>query len=258
MSAFRGSWLVWHWKRIWPWCNPLRWYWYGHMHFTEWCKFWRNYDQYIQMCGDNDPLPRLDCMLPCLGDDKGFTPVEPIYFYQNAWAFGHIVQDRPAEHIDVGSHHGFVSLLSRVVPVTMVDIRPLNVTLDSLAFKAGSILSLPFADESIASLSSLCVVEHIGLGRYGDSIDPCGTEKAIAELLRVLAPDGLLYISLPLDNVNRVYFNAHRAFDEKYLLSLFSPLEIMDSKYVFGSRFSSERLEGFGVGCYKLRKSRQF
>jgi len=224
------------------------------MHYNEWCKFWRNYDHYIQMCGDNDPLPRLECMLPCLGDDKGYTPVEPIYFYQNAWAFGHIVQDRPAEHIDVGSHHGFVSLLSRVVPVTMVDIRPLNVTLETLSFQEGSILSLPFADQSVASLSSLCVVEHIGLGRYGDPLDPDGTIKAIHELKRVVKKGGYLYLSLHIDDETRVYFNAHRAYRESEILRAFEPFQLCEKKYIYGSKFTSEPGCGFGTGCYKLMR----
>jgi Caenorhabditis protein of unknown function, DUF268 len=32
------------------------------------------------------------------------------------------------------------------------------------------------------------VIEHIGLGRYGDPLDPDGELRAIGELVRVLAP----------------------------------------------------------------------
>jgi len=67
----------------------------------------------------------------------------------------------------------------------MVDIRPIDVSLDNLFFVKGSILNLPFRNNSIESISSLCVVEHIGLGRYGNVIDPYGSEKAIKELKRV-------------------------------------------------------------------------
>jgi hypothetical protein len=41
---------------------------------------------------------------------------------------------------------------------------------------------LPFKNNSIECISSLCVLEHIGLGRYGDKLDPFGTEKAIEEI----------------------------------------------------------------------------
>ena len=60
-------------------------------------------------------------------------------------------------------------------------------SLPELNFKKGNILNLPFSDYSINSLSSICVIEHIGLGRYGDQLDQFGTEKAVKELVRVLA-----------------------------------------------------------------------
>ena len=136
----------------------------------------------------------------------------------------------------------------------MVDLRPLPVTMDTLNFKAGSILSLPFADASAPSVSSLCVVEHIGLGRYGDPLDPQGTVKAVAELKRIVQPGGDLYISVPVDDVNRIYFNAHRAFCETYLNELFAPFEICDRKYIFGNEFTDKLKAGFGTGCYHLRR----
>ena len=43
----------------------------------------------------------------------------------------------------------------------------------------------PFGDRSVPSLSCLHVVEHVGLGRYGDPLDPQGSIKAMRELQRV-------------------------------------------------------------------------
>src|SRR5207253_10606962 len=60
------------------------------------------------------------------------------------------------------------------------------------------LLSLPFADRSVESLSCLHVAEHVGLGRYGDELDPEGTVKAARELQRVVAPAGRLYFALPV------------------------------------------------------------
>ena len=76
----------------------------------------------------------------------------------------------------------------------MVDIRPLSLPMDTIHFRAGSILEMPFENASVASLSSICVIEHIGLGRYGDPPDPRGTQKALDELKRILAPGGNLYL----------------------------------------------------------------
>ncbi len=228
--------------------------WLKQARIQAWKKFWKDYRDYGAMCQGGEPKPTFRFLYPCIGDDRGTTPIEPQYFYQNAWAFEHLIKENPSFHVDVGSHHGFVSLLSKVVPVTMVDIRPLYLEIKSLKFTRGSILSLPFENESLRSVSSLCVIEHIGLGRYGDGLDPNGTEKAIAEFFRVLSPGGLLYISLPLDDETTVYFNAHRAFAESELISKFTSFEILDKKYIYGKRFGSQKLNGFGVGCYKLRK----
>ncbi|MEI6842846.1 MAG: DUF268 domain-containing protein [Methanomicrobiales archaeon] len=222
----------------------------------DWRRYWKSYHGYKNLA----PLslqPQLEHLYPCLGDDTGETPIEPIYFYQDTWAFEKIVQQHPQSHVDVGSQHKFVALLSKVVPVTMVDIRPLSLPLDSLKFLEGSILDLPFEDGSVSSLSSLCVVEHIGLGRYGDPIDPYGTEKSIEVLKRVIAPGGDLYVSLPINDKNCTYFNAYRAFNEEYIMKLFDPLIVEEKRYIFGKRFTDTREAGFGIGCYHLRQVRR-
>ena len=160
---------------VWPLHLGLR------THLQRWKRrwwFWGEHRKYCQLAaGGEVPEPRF--FYPCLDDATSTTPIDASYYYQDAWAFEKIVQARPAKHVDVGSHHKFVSLLSKVVDTTMVDLRPLPVPLESLKFEEGSILELPFADASQPSVSSLCVVEHIGLGRYGDPLDPEGTVKAV-------------------------------------------------------------------------------
>lgn len=217
-----------------------------------WRRFWTRYRRY-KAAAPPGRRPSTREMIPCLLDDTAETPVDPTYFFQDAWAFEKIVSASPTRHVDVGSHHKFVSLLAQVVPTTMVDIRPLPVDLWNLDFRAGSVLQLPFEDGELKSVSSLCVVEHIGLGRYGDPIDPFGTEKALAELKRVVAPDGDLYVSMPVDDETRVYFDAHRAFKEADLLDMFRPFSVVERRYIYGYRFQENVSSGFGTGCYHLR-----
>jgi SAM-dependent methyltransferase len=218
-----------------------------------WWRFWQDYRTYSRLAFP-EARPVARDLYPCLGEDTAETLIEPTYFYQDSWAFEKIVANHPQQHVDVGSHHKFVALLSKVIPTTMVDIRPLSLPLDSLTFNRGSILELPFSDRSIESLSSMCVIEHIGLGRYGDPLDPKGSEKAIVEVKRVIKPGGNLYLSLPLDDENRVYFNAHRAFTEEYILSLFEDFILEESRYIYGREFVAKRESGFGTGCYHLRR----
>ena len=234
--------------------------WPAHVGIKKWWKdfcgrqwFWSEFAKYTKLCAP-DQVPDRKDFQPWLWDATPSTPVDASYYFQDAWAFEKILTAKPPHHVDIGSHHKFVSLLSKVVNTTMVDIRPLPVKLDSLKFKTGSVTDLPFATRSLVSVSSLCVVEHIGLGRYGDPLDPNGTIKAIDELMRVIQPGGSLYVSVPIDDKNRTYFNAHRAFCEPYLIKLFAPFDIIDKCYIFGNDFTRESRAGFGTGCYHLRR----
>ncbi len=233
-------------RQLSSWCREI----------AAWRRFWDSYQRYKQLAPPAKQ-PLLKHLYPCLGEDTTETPIEPTYFYQDAWAFEKIVKQQPIQHIDVGSHHKFVALLSKVVPVTMVDIRPLSLQLDTLSFKQGSIVNLPFEDGSVESLSSLCVVEHIGLGRYGDPPDPDGTEKAIAELCRVLAPGGHLYLSIPVGDRSVVAFNAGRIFSLDYLFELFKPLIVVNRSFIVGNSFQKDyqHVGGFSTtGLFELVK----
>lgn len=193
---------------------------------------------------------------PCLCDDISYTPLDPTYFYQDTWAAKKIFELRPEKHYDIGSSAKTIGILSQYVPITMVDIRPLELDLENLYFEKGDILNLPFEEESVDSLSSLCVVEHIGLGRYGDQMDAFGSEKAIFELKRVLKKGGILLISIPVDSENNVYFNAHRAFAREYLIKLFMDFEILEEKYIYGKKLydNYDKNRGFGTGLFMLKK----
>lgn len=195
---------------------------------------------------------------PCLFDNISHTPLEPTYFFQDSWAAKHIFELKPIHHYDIGSSAKTIGILSQFTPITMIDIRPIELKLPNLFFKQGSILELPFKDNSIETLSSLCVVEHIGLGRYGDPIDSFGSEKAIKELKRVLKVGGVILFSVPVDSENKIYFNAHRAFTRDYILELFDGFEVLDEKYHYGTKMydTYDETKGFGTGLYKLKKGK--
>ncbi len=220
-------------------------------------RFRREYRLYRRMSGESGrySLP-VGYIQPCLCDRTGITPIDPIYFIQDTWFARCVAQRRPAHHVDVGSSAKTMALVAQFIPVTMIDIRPVPLEVPGFSFKCGSILALPFADGSVPSLSSICVIEHIGLGRYGDDLDPEGSEKAAVELQRVLARGGDLYVSVPVDNECRVYFNAHRAFTRDAVLELFSGLELASEQYLYGFEVlpTYAPLRGFGTGMYHFCK----
>jgi len=124
-----------------------------------------------------------------------------------------IYQARPAHHVDVGSRiDGFVAHLLCFMPVTVVDIRPLPVSIEGLTFIQDDATTLGcFADASVESLSCLHALEHFGLRRYGDPVDPEAPYKALRSFERVLKPGGRLYLGVPIGE-ERLEFNGHRIF----------------------------------------------
>ena len=205
---------------------------------------------------ENNPKFTKIAYFPCLSDNISYTPLEPTYFFQDSRAAKHIFNLKPTHHYDVGSSAKTMGILSQFTPVTMIDIRPIELELPNLFFRKGSILALPFEDNSLETISSLCVVEHIGLGRYGDDIDTFGSEKAIRELKRVLKVGGIILFSVPIDNENKIYFNAHRAFTRDYIFELFQDFKVLDEKYHYGLKVYDEYdpIKGFGTGLYMLQK----
>lgn len=154
------------------------------------------------------------------------------YFHQDIWALRKLAEFNPSEHHDVGSRFdGFVGQATAICPVICYDIRPPGFQLPRLEFRIGSIHELPAPSSSILSLSCLHVAEHVGLGRYGDDLDPEGTEKALKELMRVLAPGGRLLFSIPVGR-ERVCFNAERVWHPERPLEVFNELRLGEFKAV--------------------------
>jgi SAM-dependent methyltransferase len=185
------------------------------------------------------------------------------YFFQDLWAAKKIYKRKIDNHIDIGSRiDGFIAHILPFCNVSYVDIRPLSSQVEGLSFINGSIINLPFEDNSISSLSCLHVIEHIGLGRYGDPLDPQGHSKAARELSRVLAPGGHLYIGTPVGK-ERVCFDAHRVFDPESVIKMFSDLDLLEFSLIddSGDRIISNAttIQGskcnYGCGLFLFTKS---
>jgi SAM-dependent methyltransferase len=183
---------------------------------------------------------------PQLHDRSPHHPYDPHYFYLNGWAMRRVAGCAPARHVDVASQAILANLLAAIVPVIFVDYRPLRVRLGGLHCVAASLLHLPFADGSIPSLSCLHVVEHVGLGRYGDPLDPDGTRAALAELARVLAPAGHLLLAAPVGR-SRVCFNAHRIHTAQAIRAMLPQLELKEYSGVDDAGAYQERLDLDGL-----------
>ena len=199
-------------------------------------------------------------LLPRLGDDKIKSQIDPHYFYQAVWAARKIAADKPELHIDIASQALFVGMLTSLTKIRFIDMRPLGAKIPNLEYVDGSIDNLPFSNNSVSSISCLHVAEHIGLGRYGDALDPEGTKKACAELSRVLAYNGRLYFSLPIGK-EITFFNAHRIHSPKIILSYFPDLKLLEfsaiddrGKYVVNAQIASFEDAKYGCGLFEFTK----
>lgn len=170
---------------------------------------------------------RLRDAYPQLRDRTRTTPFDSHYLHQDAWAAQRIAELGPVHHVDIGSRLDLVAMLTALCDVTFVDIRPIRADVERLRSVEGSVVALPFADASLPSVSCLHVAEHIGLGRYGDQLDPRGTSRAVQELQRVVAPGGSLFFSLPMGRP-RVCFNAHRIHRPGDVRAWFDELELVE------------------------------
>jgi Caenorhabditis protein of unknown function, DUF268 len=155
------------------------------------------------------------------------------YFHQDLWAAKKIFKQKPVEHMDIGSRiDGFIAHLLVFMPVTIVDIRPLQSDLSGVTFFQDDATDLTrVQSDSVPSISSLHVAEHFGLGRYSDPIDPDACFRYMKTLQRVLSPGGRLYFSVPVGR-ERVEFNAHRVFDPKTIMDCFSLLKLLSFSFV--------------------------
>ncbi len=198
--------------------------------------------------------------MPQTGDRTSTTPFDSHYFFLNGWAMRRVVGLNPKLHVDIGSDIQFPNLLSAVIPTCFVDYRPLTARCQGMTSVAGDITSLPFASGSVGSLSCLHVAEHVGLGRYGDRLDPLGTRKAANELARVLAPGGSLFFGLPV-GVERTCFNAHRIHAPRTICQYFDGLELVefsgvldDGRFVERAALTDFANEAYACGMYWFRK----
>ncbi|MFB2120567.1 MULTISPECIES: DUF268 domain-containing protein [Parapedobacter] len=205
-----------------------------------------------------------DLFYPCLNDATGETAFDRHYVYHPAWAMRIIKSINPDRHVDISSTLHFCTMLSAVVPTDFYDYRPADLVLDNLTSSFADLMNLPFPDDSIASVSCMHTVEHIGLGRYGDQLDYDGDLKAIAELKRVVSPGGSLLLVVPLGRESILCFNAHRIYDKQQVLALFSDMELVDFTLIpedgkdggLVPNPSDELLKRqfYGCGCFWFKK----
>jgi hypothetical protein len=161
-------------------------------------------------------------ILPCLYDwfeEGGSTKDE--YFWQDLHVARKICLANPVKHVDIGSRiDGFVAHVASFREIEVFDIRPVESQIPGVIFKQADLMGPSESQVDYCdSLSCLHALEHFGLGRYGDPIDPLGYIVGLKNMIKIVRSGGLFYLSVPI-GTERVEFNAHRVFDPRSLARL--------------------------------------
>lgn len=190
------------------------------------CRGWRRYvrdraEFRRQQTGANFTWGR---ELPILNEWNESSGGVGAYFFQDLTVARWIRDDVPTRHVDVGSRiDGFIGHLAVFREVEVIDIRPAPGEIPGVRFHQMDLMGeLPREwIASCESLSCLHTIEHFGLGRYGDSIDPDGHLKGLDRLKAMVKPGGRLYLSTPI-GLQRIEFNAHRIFAASTVVGWFA------------------------------------
>ena len=120
-------------------------------------------------------------LMPCLHDrheEAGSTKNE--YFWQDLLVAPAIYSANPNKHVDIGSRlDGFVAHVASFRECEVFNFRSISTVVPGVLFRQADLMRLDnfpemSEDGYCDSLSCLHAIEHFGLGRYGDPIDPTG------------------------------------------------------------------------------------
>jgi len=202
-----------------------------------------------------------DDWFPILDEHTEITPIEPHYTYHPVWAAQILAKINPQKHVDISSSLTFCTMISPFINTEFYDYRPAELDIENLYCGFADLIHLPFESASIKSLSCMHVIEHIGLGRYGDAIDPDGDLKAIQELIRVLAYDGDLLFVVPMAEKPKLCFNAHRIYSWEMIMSYFDSLSLKEftlindeGKFIKNATKNDLINQNIACGCFWFKK----
>jgi len=220
--------------------------------------FIKNYFSFRKKNKSNSEF-RIAAVLPNLHDRYGSAAEIPLhYFHQDILVAQKIFKADPKKHVDIGSRiDGFVSILASFRNVEVFDIRPFDLKIPNIKFVQADLMSEEFSFSNYSdSVSCLHAIEHFGLGRYGDKIDPDGHLKGLKNIYKILQPDGKFYFSSIIGR-QRIEYDAHRVFSIEYLLKYFSDkfkIEsfsyVNDENQLFENAELSERNIEKNFGCF--------
>ena len=168
----------------------------------------------------------LHSIWPIFNEDSGQSSSFSDYTIMDYIVADDILSRNPSHHFDIGSRiDGVILQLAHSIDVVVLDVRP-NPSLTRFGVQtvlgnACSASSLRSANiQSFRSVSSLHAIEHFGLGRYGDQIDPLALNRFAESISSSLITGTIFYLGFPI-GPNKIVFNAHRLMKPSFYYNLF-------------------------------------
>ncbi len=223
---------------------------------------------YLKFRRMNNESIRVSFTLPCLHDRGTSSGVAyGHYFHQDLYVARKIFNRNPTTHVDIGSRlDGFVAHVATFREIEILDIRDSFNNIPGIRFnKLDLTNSRSKCIEYTDSLSCLHALEHFGLGRYGDPVDPNGHRKGLANMINMLLPEGIFYLSVPMGE-DRIEFNGHRIFSIPTVMSMCDDLRLIEFAWVGddGHLYESNDMDivktenyfgqRYGLGIYTFQK----
>lgn len=201
---------------------------------------------------------------PVLNEDTPGTSFDSHYLYHVAWALRKVVQSGTQMHVDFSSSLNFCSTVSAFCQTRFFDFRPAQIALSNLECGHCDLTAADFSVGQYHSVSCMHVTEHIGLGRYGDTLDCDGDLKAIENLKKTVLLGGSLYFVVPCGRPS-VQFNAHRVYTPHSILQYFgADFELAEFYFITGTDgqapVTNPELDwilqfDYGCGCFHFKRA---
>jgi hypothetical protein len=197
---------------------------------------------------------------PYLDDNTTESDFDSHYLYHPAWAARKVREINPEVHFDFSSILSFSTVLSAFHNVRFFDYRPAKIKLSNFNSEKIDLTKIDLKNESVFSVSCMHTIEHIGLGRYGDEINPSADLIAMSELNRIIKIGGYLILVVPVGEP-RLVFNAHRVYSFELIMDNFRNFELVEfsvvddfGDFILNSDISIISKLKYGCGCFLLKK----
>jgi SAM-dependent methyltransferase len=171
-----------------------------------------------------------------VGDINPFHPQNHCQ-YQKSFISNWLSKIKPEKILDIGSDRSWLCGLLAYYKVTTIDVRKRKCLLDNETVITCDASKLDLPNNHFDVVTSLMCIHHVGLGRYGDTIDYDKDIKMMDEIKRVLKPNGYFLFSIAIHFAPPcICFNGHRIYDYEMIKNrLCSNLKLIDEKFIIAT-----------------------